>query len=151
MELGLSYMQRDSGPMGKRDDMVSGMASINLPLYFASKNIPMIDEARLGRETAGRLYEDRRNEIISRARARYDSLSRWEALHRLYTAQIIPQSGLALETALARYRTGAVEFMAVVDTLRKLLRYRRDALMALKEYLTERAELKALTGKEVGQ
>ena len=151
VELGLSYMQRDSGPMGKRDDMVSGMASINLPLYFASKNIPMIDEARLGRETAGRLYEDRRNEIISRARALYDSLSRWEALHRLYTAQIIPQSGLALETALARYRTGAVEFMAVVDTLRKLLRYRRDALMALKEYLTERAELKALTGKEVGQ
>jgi outer membrane protein TolC len=137
--------------MGKRDDMISGMASFNLPLYYATKNAPMIDEARLGRETAGRLYDDRRNELLARARSLIDSLARWEALYRLYTAQIIPQSSLALEAALARYRTGAVEFMPVVDTLRMLLRYRREALMALKEYHTTLAEIKALTGKEVSQ
>lgn len=151
VELGLSYMQRDNGPMGKRDDMVSGMASFNLPLYYTSKNAPMIDEARLGRETAARLYDDRRNELLARARTLVDSLARWEAQYRLYTAQIIPQSSLALEAALARYRTGAVEFMPVVDTLRMLLRYRREALMALKEYHTAVAEIKALTGKEVAQ
>jgi cobalt-zinc-cadmium efflux system outer membrane protein len=151
VELGLSYMQRDNGPMGKRDDMVSGMASFNLPLYYTSKNAPMIDEARLGRETAARLYDDRRNELLARARTLVDSLARWEAQYRLYTAQIIPQSSLALEAALARYLTGAVEFMPVVDTLRMLLRYRREALMALKEYHTAVAEIKALTGKEVAQ
>jgi outer membrane protein TolC len=151
LDLGFSYMQRDSGPMGKRDDMISGMASFNLPLYYATKNAPMIDEARLGRETAGRLYDDRRNELLARARSLIDSLARWEALYRLYTAQIIPQSSLALESALSRYRTGAVEFMPVVDTLRMLLRYRREALMALKEYHTTLAEIKALTGKEVSQ
>ncbi len=151
VELGLSYMQRDSGPMGKRDDMISGMASFNLPLYYASKNAPMIDEAKLGRETAARLYDDRRNELLARARTLVDSLARRETLYRLYTAQIIPQISLALEAALARYRTGAVEFMPVVDTLRMLLRYRREALMALKEYHTELAELKALVGKEVAR
>lgn len=151
LELGLSYMQRDSGPMGKRDDMVSGMASFNLPLYFASKNVPMIDEAKLRRETVQRLYDDRRNETTSKALTLVDSLARWEALHRLYTTQIIPQSALAFEAALARYRTGAVEFMPLVDTLRMLLRYRREAFMAKKEYLTELAELKALTGEEVAQ
>ncbi|OPZ35496.1 MAG: Outer membrane efflux protein [Spirochaetes bacterium ADurb.BinA120] len=148
VEFGLSYMQRDSGPMGRRDDMVSAMASFNLPLFYSSKNSPMIDEAKLGRDSAASLYDDRRNDILARARTLVDSLVRREALYRLYTDRIIPQSSLALEAALARYRTGSVEFMPVIDTLRMLLRYRREALGALKEYHTAIASIEALSGKE---
>lgn len=150
LELGISYMQRDNSPLGmKRSDMVNAMATINIPLWYKKKNIPMIDEFQKKKEATIKLIEEQQNSLIFKVDTVLSKLKKWEELFRLYTEQLIPQTELTIETLLTRLNTGNIEFMPVIDTIRMLLKYKKDALMAKKEYLVNLSELKALMGMEV--
>ena len=151
IEVGFSYMQRQNGNGMKRDDMVSGMVSMNIPLWFWKKNEPMIDEMKTKNSATGSLYRERENSLSSRADIIISQISRWQDLYKLYRDRLIPQTELTLETNLARYRTGSVEFMPVIDNIRMLLRYRKELNMALKEYHTAISELNALKGVEAAR
>lgn len=151
VEVGVSYMRREDGKDMKRDDMVSGMVSLNIPVWFWKRNMPMVDEMKFKNSSADSFYRDRVNDISARADIIISQLSRWHELYKLYRDKLIPQTELALETNLARYRTGSVEFMPVVDNIRMLLRYRRELNMALKEYYSSCSELNAMKGVEVVQ
>jgi outer membrane protein TolC len=149
MEVGASYMQRDNNGSMKRTDMVSVMATLNLPVWFWKKNVPMVDEMKKKNEAAKNIYQDKLNELRARAETLVTRLVKWRDLYKLYHDRLIPQSELALETDLARYRTGTVEFMPVIDTVRMLLRYKKELAMTVKEYYASYSELSALMGAEV--
>ncbi len=149
IEFGISYMQRDNGNGMKRDDMVSGMVSINVPVWFWKKNIPMIEEMKSKNSVSESLYRDRVNDLSTRTDVIISLMIKWQELYRLYSEKLIPETALALETNLARYKTGSVEFMPVVDNIRMLLRYRKEMSMAVKEYYTMYSELNSLKGVEV--
>lgn len=149
LEFGISYMQRDNGNGMKRDDMLSGMVSINVPVWFWKKNMPMVDEMKSKNTASESLYRDKSNDLSARTDIIISRISKWHDLYKLYNDKLIPETGLALETNLARYKTGSVEFMPVVDNIRMLLRYRRELSMAVKEYYTMYSELNALKGVEV--
>ena len=172
IDLGISYMhRRDSrrrnfaepmitsmGAMTvfgsekmRRDDMVSAMVTVSVPFWFWKKNIPAVDEMRKKNEAAKNRYRDMVNELHARAETLAGELDSRRALHDLYRGRLIPRVELALETILARYRTGAVEFMPVIDTVRLLLRYRRELIAAEMEYHAAYSELNALMGVEVLQ
>jgi len=149
VDLGLSYMRREPGPGGPRDAMITGMASINVPFWFWKKNIPMVDEMRKKSESAANLVIDKRNDLNSKAETLLARMNKWRDLYRLYHDQLIPQTALALETNLARYRSGRVEFMPVIDTVRQLLRYRKELIMTKTEYYISYSELNTLLGTEI--
>jgi outer membrane protein TolC len=149
VDLGLSYMQRQSGPNGKRDDMVSGMVSFNIPFWFWNKNIPMVNEMKKKAEVAENMYSDKLNDMNARAETLVSRLIKWRDLYKLYRNRLIPQTELALETTLARYKTSTIEFMPVVDSVRLLLKYKKDLSMALQEYYSAYSELTSLMGVEV--
>lgn len=151
IEIGVSYMQRQDGRNIKRDDMVSGMVSMNIPLWFWKKNVPMVEEMKSKSSASDEFYTDRSNSLMSRAEILLSQMSRWRSLYRLYSDRLIPQTELALETNLARYRTGSSEFMPVVDNIRMLLKYKKEVNMVLKEYNTAWSELNAMKGVEVLQ
>ncbi|PKL37485.1 MAG: hypothetical protein CVV44_14135 [Spirochaetae bacterium HGW-Spirochaetae-1] len=149
MDVGVSYMQRQDNGAEKRDDMVSAMVSFSIPAWFWKKNIPMIDEMKKKNESAKNMREDFLNKLFARAETLASQMTRWRDLYFLYHDKLIPQTELALETTMARYRTSSVEFMPVVDTVRMLLRYRKEQFMAVKEYYTSYSEMNALMGVEV--
>jgi outer membrane protein, heavy metal efflux system len=150
MEIGLSYMQRQNSPEGmKRDDMVSGMVSFNIPLWSWKKNVNMVDEMKKKNMSAKNLYQNKVNDMQSRAEILASQLVKWKDLYKLYKNKIIPQTELGLETILSRYRTSSAEFMPVIDSVRMLLRYRKELLMAEKEYSASYSELHALLGLEI--
>ena len=151
MDVGVSYMQRQDNGAEKRDDMVSAMVSFSIPAWFWKKNIPMIDEMKKKNESAKNMREDFLNKLFARAETLASQMTRWRDLYFLYHDRLIPQTELALETTMARYRTSSVEFMPVVDTVRMLLRYRKEQFMAVKEYYTSYSEMNALMGVEVLQ
>ncbi len=149
VELGVSYMQRDAGPMGSRSDMVTGMVTFNVPAWFWKRNMPMVEEMEKKGSSAEYLVKDTGNGLDARAGMLVAQMNKWRDLHALYRDRLIPQTELALETDLARYRTGTVNFMSVIDTVRMLLRYRKELAMAKKEYAGAVSELNALMGREV--
>ena len=173
MEIGFSYMRNRNGAQQrmnetmfgaggmvtpvyktermKQDDMVSFMVTFNIPFWFWKKNIPMVDEMKKKHDAAKSQYRDKLNDLDARAEILASNLAKWNELYRLYRDKLIPQTELALETNLARYRTSSVEFMPVVDTVRMLLKYKKELLMAAKEYHASYSELNALMGVEVLQ
>jgi outer membrane protein, heavy metal efflux system len=149
VDIGLSYMQRDDGPEAPRSDMVTGMATINVPFWFWKKNLPMVAEMQKKSESASALYKDKSNELDSKAETLISQMNKWRALCSLYREQIIPQFGLALETTLAQYKTGRVELMPVIDTIRQLLRYKKELIAVTSEYHSAYSELNTLLGLEI--
>lgn len=150
LEIGISYMQRDNSKSGmKRPDMVSAMAVFNIPLWKEKKNLPMIEEMRNKEHMVESLIRDKENELIVKAETLLSQLKKWEELYKLYNEQLIPQNELTFEAIIARYKTGEAEFMPVVDTIRMLLRYKKEVAMIQKEYLSTISELKALMGEEI--
>ncbi len=150
LEIGISYMQRDNSPSGmKRPDMISAMAVLNIPIWYKKKNIPMIEEMQKKYSMVDSLINDKKNELVSRVDTILSQLRKWEELNKLYKEELIPQNELALETILARYKTSGVEFMPVIDTIRMLLRYKKELVMIQKEYLTGVSELNSLMGIDV--
>lgn len=146
IEVGISYMQRDNGAMGSRPDMVSAMAQINIPLWYKKKNIPMIAEMQKKQEMTKTLLIDKKNELFYKAETVIGRLKQWENLYKLYIEQMIPQTEIAFETLLSNYKTNRGEFMQIIDTVRMLLKYKKEVLMIKKEYLSNVSELNTLMG-----
>lgn len=150
LELGLSYMQRDNTPAGeRRSDMISAMATINIPLWYKKKNMNMVSEAQRKKEYINKLIEDQKNTLNTKTEIILSRLKKWEELYKLYLEQLIPQTELVIETYLSRLTTAKTEVMPIIDSIRLLLEYKKDVAMAKKEYLINLSELKALMGMEV--
>ncbi|HEY1405869.1 MAG TPA: TolC family protein, partial [Spirochaetota bacterium] len=148
-EFGVSYMQRQNGNGVKRDDMITGMVTFNIPVWSAGKNASMIGEMEKKTEAAESLYKDKQNEINSRAEILVSNIIKWRDLYGLYDKKLIPQTEIALETILSQYKTNSAEFLSVIDSARMLLRYKKDRAMALTEYHSAYSELNKLMGIEV--
>ncbi len=171
VELGFSYMRQWNGARQKmnelmfgadgmvtpnygsqrmkQDDMVNFMVTFNIPFWFWKKNIPMVEEMKSKLDVAKNQYRDKLNDTESRAEILISNLTKWSDLYRLYRDMLVPQTELALETNLARYKTSSIEFMPVIDNVRMLLKYKKELLMASKEYYATFSELSALMGVEV--
>lgn len=147
LELSVSYMQRDSSKAGmKRPDMVSAMAVFNIPLWFKKKNIPMIEEMIKKKEMVNKNAEDRKNEIISKIETLIGDIERIISLKSLYEDALIPQNELILETYFSRYKTSNIELMPIIDSIRTLLKYKKELESLKKDLLITKSNINALTG-----
>jgi outer membrane protein TolC len=149
VELGVSYMYRRDATDMRRSDMISGMAVFSIPVWFPKRNIPMVKEMEIAKDSSRAMEKDKANELEARAEVLLGRLKQAKERLELYNKSILPQAELGLETALARYGTGSVEFMPLIDGVRMILRYRKEVLAAQKDYRITYSELQALMGTEV--
>lgn len=135
VEVGVSYMQRDKTPQGvNRDDMFSVMATFNIPVWFMSKNIPAIQEMKIKKGESEALLKDKQNEITFALATLRQNIEKWKQLDELYSQGVIPQLHSMLQADIANYRTGAAEFMKLIDSIRMMLHYKQQQLNTIKEY-----------------
>lgn len=135
IEIGIAYMQRDKSPQGEsRDDMFSVMATFNIPVWFTSKNEPAIKEMKIKKGQSQSLYQDKINEINFALSTISLNIEKWKQLNDLYYNRAIPQIDTLINTDMAYYRTGNVEFMKILDAIRMGLNYKQQLLSIKKEY-----------------
>ncbi len=135
IEVGILYMQRDKSPQGEsRDDMFSVMATFNIPVWFTSKNEPAIKEMKIKKGQSQSLYQDKINEIDFALSTISVNIEKWKQLNDLYLNRAIPQIDTLINTDMAYYRTGTVEFMKILDAIRMRLNYKQQLLSNKKEY-----------------
>jgi outer membrane protein TolC len=147
LELSVSYMQRDSFKDGtKRPDMISAMAVFNIPLWYKSKNKPMVEEMKKKKEMMNKRLEDKKNELISKIEIQVGEIEKINALKFLYENSLIPQNELILETYLARYKTSNLEFMPIIDSIRNLLKYKRELESLKRDLSIVKSNIDALIG-----
>jgi outer membrane protein TolC len=145
-DIGVSYMyqQRSALP-----DMNGVTVSVNIPIFYKDKQRQGVAEATetlLGTE---RMRDNRLNEVRFELKQQYLAAKASERLLMLYSKGVVPQSSLALESSMASYQVGSVDFLSLLANFTTLLDYEMDYYRQLADYQTALARIEVLTGSDV--
>jgi outer membrane protein TolC len=122
---------------------------LKLPAYFWRKQRSMVNEQSLLASEARRGYEATDVTLRARIQEDYAVAASARKLMDLYAKAVIPQAKLALESSVASYETGALDFLALFMNLQTVVEYElmyHEEMMRLHLAL---ARLEEMTGMEV--
>lgn len=114
-----SYFNR----AGEFSNMWSATATINIPIYFLTKQKPAVAEARMNIRQADRDQEAARLMIEAALRDNYSMLRTSEKLIDLYQKGILPKTRQDIEQAMTGYSTGRTEAVSIIFRVKTLLDY----------------------------
>jgi outer membrane protein TolC len=145
-DIGVSYMyqQRSALP-----DMNGVTFSVNIPIFYKNKQRQGVAEATENLLGAEKMRDNRLNEVRLELKQQYLGAKASERLLTLYSKGVVPQSSLALESSMASYQVGNVDFLSLLANFTTLLNYETDYYRQLADYQTELARIEALTGSDV--
>jgi cobalt-zinc-cadmium efflux system outer membrane protein len=113
-----TYINRPAMP-----EMYGISVGIKLPVYYAQKQRPALTEATASFEAEKRSLENITTVLMFKIRDKYLAETTAKRLLSLYSTTIVPQSSLSLESAIAGYEVGKVDFLTLLDSLVTLLNY----------------------------
>jgi len=132
-ELAVNLARRDYYPdytlsagyfnMGQMPDMYQFRVDFKLPAWFHRKQQAGVTEQVMNLSQARRSWEAADQALHYRIREDYLMAETSERLMRLYSDTVLPQARLALDSSLASYETGAVDFLTVLNNFTTRLDY----------------------------
>jgi outer membrane protein, heavy metal efflux system len=122
----------------------------NIPLYFGKKQRYGLEEAGANLVEAQRTYRNDQQMLLFRLRDRYVAAEAALKLMDLYSRQVVPQSELALESSLASYEGGNVDFLTVLSNFTTIREYQINYFEQRADYLKALSGLEELTGTPGG-
>jgi cobalt-zinc-cadmium efflux system outer membrane protein len=148
-KVGVIYGNRDENDLGQsRQDFLSVMLSVNVPLYAGSKQDRAVGQRT--RELASNQYAltDQRNLVFSSIAAARTDYERALSQVELFSKGIIPQARQTVESMLAGYQVGQVDFLNLVRTQVTLFNYELQYWKSYTEAHQAIARIKAAVGME---
>lgn len=146
----VSYGQRDSAADGlKREDMISFVVAINLPVWRAAKREPRVAEAQAMRDEATTMYQAKLNETDAMLRQQVAAAEQALRAARLYETALLPQARLSADAALSAYRVGRVDFMTLLDSQATVFNAELGYAAALASRAKALADVELLAGREL--
>jgi len=142
--IGYNYWNRPLMP-----EMHGFTFSLNIPVFYKSKQRAAVAEGVEELRAAERMREDRETTVAFRVKEHFLTARASQELYRLYSQAIVPQSSLALESALSAYEVGTVDFLTVMESYSTVLDFEVDYYRELANYLTALARLEPLVGVEL--
>ena len=116
--VGFAYTNRPGMP-----EMYSVNVGVKLPVYYRQKQRPAVEEATASQSAERRRLESMTAGLFFKIKDRYLAATTAQRLMKLYGSTIIPQASLSLESAIAGYEVGRVDFLTLLDNLVTLLNY----------------------------
>ncbi len=104
-------------------DMWALTTSLNVPLYYKSKQRQGVLEAEAMLDEARKELEATRLMLASNMRDSYSMVRTAERLMDLYRDGLVPKARQDFDSALAGYASGKVEALTVISRLKALLEY----------------------------
>ena len=148
LELGIQYGERRMPEGGGIDRMGSLMIGASIPIFAGSRQLRMRDESAAMRAMTESELRVMQADTRARVTEVYAEIVRSRRLATLYRTTVLPQAEATAASALASYRVGAVDFMAVIDNRMLVNRYRDELVTLLAQEGSAWAELEMLTGRE---
>jgi outer membrane protein TolC len=142
--VGYMYQQRAGLP-----DMNGVTVTVNIPIFYKSKQRQGVAEASEDLISAEKMHDNRLNEVRFELKQQYLAAKASERLLTLYSKGVVPQSSLALESSMAAYQVGNVDFLSLIANFTTLLDYETDYYRQLADYQTALARIESLTGSDV--
>ena len=151
-DLRFQYGQREKTLEGvPRIDLFSFTVAMNLPVWESQKRDPRVAEAQSLRAQTLSLLQGQQNDILARLRQQLAIVEQSGESAGLYEKGILPQSRLALESAMTGYRVNRVDFQMLLDSQMTLLGYEVGHAATVIAQHKALAEIDQLVGKSVAQ
>lgn len=141
-DFGVSFQWQKNGAPFR--DYYMAVAEVKVPLYFWRKQRLGVEESVAKFREARQDFLSERQELVFQAKDLYLTATTSERLLTLYQEGIIPQSALSLESALAAYETGGVDFLTVMNNFMTVLTYEMQYYEELAKHSQALARLEAL-------
>ena len=151
LNLSFSYITIPGGKTLAPDngqDAWSINAGINLPIWLGRRNAA-VNEAQAMLVSNRDSYENLKNEVQAEIKDLFARLKTAERTVNLYAQQLIPDAGRTLQSVLASYQTGTLDFLNLLDSERMLLNFRLAYAKELANYRQQVAGLKRAVGGEL--
>lgn len=132
-------------------DYYMAVAEVKLPVYFWRKQRYAVEEAAARLREARQNVESTEQELIFAAKDQYLIAKTSERLLSLYEAGVIPQSALALESTLAAYEVGTVDFLSLMNSVSTLLSFEMQYYEELAKHEQALARLEPLISRTLTQ
>lgn len=132
--------------MGSMGEMYMGQFSFTLPIWAGRKQRAGIAEQVAETSRARNDYQGAIRNLSARLKEDYTMAQTSLELMQAYSNTIIPQSNLALESSLASYATGTVDFLSVLTNFMTSLEYEMNVIEERLNYLLAVARIEQMTG-----
>jgi outer membrane protein, heavy metal efflux system len=154
-QLGLDAARQDYKPdfavsggyyyMGEMPPMYAFRFDVRIPLQRSRRNAAVAEQVNTV-EAAKRSLESARLDIQARLQEDLAIASASARLARLYRESVLPQARLALESSMASYQTGRVDFLSVLTSFGTVLEYEISYYDELASFHAAVSRLEELTG-----
>ena len=142
--VGYMYQQRPDLP-----DMHGFTVTANIPIFYRTKQREAVREQTEQLASSQRSKENRQTELFFAVKQQYLLAKSSEQLLKLYSQAVVPQSSLALESSMASYQVGAVDFLTILTNFTVVLDYEVSYYRELANYQMALANLEPLVGVEL--
>jgi outer membrane protein TolC len=130
-----------------RPDVFSFIVGFKVPLWFKNKQNKKVAESFSLTEEAKAQYAAVKNAIFYQIHDLVAKVQRASRLIELYQTGIIPQATQSLNSAIAAYEVGSVDFLALIDSQITLCNFETQSSELLADYEKEIADLEMVVGK----
>lgn len=134
--------------MGAMPPMYEFRFDIKLPLR-RERRAAAVAEQVSSLDAARSTYESTRLSLQARVQEDYQMASTSLRLARLYRDTVLPQARLALESSMASYQAGAVDFLSVLTNFGSVLEYEMTYFDELTSYHSAVSRLEEMTGTPI--
>jgi outer membrane protein TolC len=131
--------------MGSMPPMYEFRFDVTLPLQRARRAAAVVEQQHTSNEARSSL-ESTRLRIQSRVQEDYRMASTSVRLARMYRDGVLPQARLALESSLASYQSGTVDFLSVLTNFGTVLEYEMTYYDELASFHTAVSRLEETIG-----
>jgi len=139
------------GDSYNRPDVFSFFVGFKIPLWFKNKQDKKVVETYHQLEEAKSQYAAVKNEIAYKVHDLAAKAQRSASLIQLYQTGIVPQATQSLNSAIAAYEVGSVDFLALIDATITLCNFETQSSELLADYEKELSELEEVVGKRLFQ
>jgi outer membrane protein TolC len=119
---------------------------VKVPLFWQRKQRPMIAEAAAALEGGRQMRDATLSMATAQVTQEYLAGTTSNRLADLYSDSVLPQARLSLESSLASYQVGRVDFLSVLTNFVTVLTYEISYEEQNARYLQALARLEPLTG-----
>jgi outer membrane protein TolC len=135
---------------GSMKDMWEFRVQMNIPIFFPHKRRLAVEEAGARLSEAQKTYRAGEQIISYRIKDQYLAAENSRRLMDLYQKLIVPQAALALESSLASYSTGSIDFLSVLSNFSSILENEMKFYESRTRFLQSLAVLSELAGESAG-
>ncbi len=121
---------------------------VSVPLFWRQKQQPMVVEAAAGLDSAERMRQATLSDIAARVAQEHAAISTSRRLMELYGDSVLPQARLALESSVAAYEVGSVDFLTVLTNFLTVQGYEIGLEAQRARYRQALARLEPLVGAQ---